>query len=163
MSSRELEKIGKDGDRVENCEAISRNDERNAVLENIKGCIKKKDINKGSRIHGNIITKGLLHKDLCINNALISMYAKCGALAKAQHVHDELLVHNAVSWNSLIAGYNQQGQCREALHCFEQMQMEGVPPDVVTYTCIMKVCGSIQALEKGSNFCLKDSHLQLPL
>ena len=149
MSSRELEKLGRDGDRVEKCETISRNAERNAVLENIKGCIKNKDINKGSRIHANLITKGLLHKDLYINNALINMYAKCGALSKAEELFDELPKRNIASWNSLISGYVQQGRGDEALSRFKQMKSEDASPNAITFTCLLKACGSIQSLENG--------------
>eukprot|EP00250_Pteridium_aquilinum_P007006 c16806_g1_i1 orf=1-435(+) len=77
------------------------------------------------------------------------MYAKCGALSKAQRVFNELPVRDAVSWNALIAGYCEQGHDEEALGCFEQMLHEGLFPDGVTFSFILKACNSIGAAKKG--------------
>eukprot|EP00250_Pteridium_aquilinum_P029439 c39383_g1_i1 orf=1-309(+) len=77
------------------------------------------------------------------------MYAKCGLLTKAQEVFDMLEVHNTVSWNALISGYVQHDLAKEALDCYEQMQLEGVTADAVTFTCSLKACGFIGAIAKG--------------
>eukprot|EP00250_Pteridium_aquilinum_P025421 c30766_g1_i1 orf=1-207(+) len=68
------------------------------------------------------------------------MYAKCGALSKAQQVLEELFVPNVVLWNALIVKYTQQGQVEDALNCFQQMGCKGISPDAVTYICILKAC-----------------------
>ncbi|KAH7423042.1 hypothetical protein KP509_12G036800 [Ceratopteris richardii] len=77
------------------------------------------------------------------------MYAKCGALEKAQEAFDGFPIKNIVSWNALIAGYVQHNRCREALNCFKCMQGQAIAPDKVTFSCILKACGSIAALDKG--------------
>ncbi|MCO5579650.1 hypothetical protein L7F22_033507 [Adiantum nelumboides] len=58
-------------------------------------------------------------------------------------------MRDAISWNALIVGYARQGQCKEALGCFNQMRSEGLSPDEVTYACILKVCGSMQEIDLG--------------
>eukprot|EP00250_Pteridium_aquilinum_P021176 c25050_g14_i1 orf=1-204(-) len=50
----------------------------------------------------------------------------------------------------MIAGYAQQGQGEQALKYFEGMQREGLCPDTLTFSCILKVCGSLGATEKGN-------------
>ena len=115
----------------------------------LKACTTRKDLSKGICVHIDIQRKCLLEKNAYVASTLISMYAKCGALAKAQHVHDELRVHNAVSWNCLIAGYAQQGQGEDALKCYESMERDGYSPDVITFTCVLKACGSTRAIQKG--------------
>ncbi|KAI5075873.1 hypothetical protein GOP47_0009949 [Adiantum capillus-veneris] len=45
----------------------------------------------------------------------LGMYAKCGALEKAQKVLEELTVWSSVSWNALIARYAQQEQGKKSL------------------------------------------------
>eukprot|EP00250_Pteridium_aquilinum_P009442 c18670_g1_i1 orf=2-751(-) len=102
----------------------------------LKACAKKKDLHEGSKIHNDIVRQGLHKKNVFVGSALLSMYAKCGALEKAQKVFDELLVRNIVSWNALIAGYVQYGHCEEALSYFTQMQVGGFFPNVVTFACI---------------------------
>ena len=61
------------------------------------------------------------------------MYAKCGAFAKAEGVLYELPVRDVGSWNSLITGYAQHGQGKEALKCFDKMRWEGHIPDAFTF------------------------------
>eukprot|EP00250_Pteridium_aquilinum_P009426 c18660_g2_i1 orf=2-442(-) len=64
----------------------------------IKACGKERDLRKGSRIHTEILERGLLEKDISLGNALLSMYAKSGAMAKAQELFDELPTRNVVTW-----------------------------------------------------------------
>ena len=115
----------------------------------LKVCAKKKDLCEGRRLHIEILRKGLLQKNSYLGSSLISMYVKCGMLAKAQEVLDTLPFRTQFSWNALIAGYSQQGKGHDALNCFERMQNEGLFPDVITYTCIVKACGIIGAIGKG--------------
>eukprot|EP00250_Pteridium_aquilinum_P022497 c25392_g4_i1 orf=1-234(+) len=77
------------------------------------------------------------------------MYAKCGSLSKAQDVLEKLPSRDVVSWNALISGYAQEGQGEQALNCFECMKRESIPPNGVTYACILKACGTIGAADKG--------------
>ena len=115
----------------------------------LKACAKTKDLNQGSRVHESIIQKDLLQTNPYLGSSLISMYAKCGAMAMSQSVFDELWVRDLVCWNALISGYAQQGQGLEALNCFERMQKEGFVPDSITYTCALKACASIVAFDRG--------------
>ncbi|KAI5060788.1 hypothetical protein GOP47_0025208 [Adiantum capillus-veneris] len=115
----------------------------------LKACGNLKASNMGKRIHDEIARQGLLGTDMVLASALVDMYAKCGALASAQQVLEELPFRNVVSWSALIAGYAQEGQGEQALHCFEQMQCEGFSPDEVTFACVLKACGTIEDVDKG--------------
>eukprot|EP00250_Pteridium_aquilinum_P027758 c3569_g1_i1 orf=188-631(+) len=61
-----------------------------ALFDSIKACAAQKDLHTGSLIHAHILERGLLTQNISLGNALLSMYAKCGALAKAQQVIEEL-------------------------------------------------------------------------
>eukprot|EP00250_Pteridium_aquilinum_P016958 c23385_g2_i1 orf=87-488(+) len=115
----------------------------------LRACAMQKDLNKGTRVHADILKWGLLQTSSYVANTLVSMYAKCGALAKAELVVDELPVRNVVCWSALIAGYAQHGRGEDALNCFNRMQGEGLFPNEVTFICILKACGSIGAADKG--------------
>ncbi|KAI5081355.1 hypothetical protein GOP47_0004538 [Adiantum capillus-veneris] len=115
----------------------------------LKACGTMQDAKMGRKIHDDIASQGLLKENVMLGNALIDMYAKCGVLEKAQKVLEELPVRNVVSWSALIAGYAQQGQGQEALSCFQQMQREGISPNAITYTCILKACGIMQNTDTG--------------
>jgi pentatricopeptide repeat protein len=106
-------------------------------------------IKTGGNIHEEIVCRGSLEKDIVLGTALVDMYAKCGELVKAEKVLEGLSVRNAVVWNALIVGSTQQGRCHEAVNYFEAMRRESFSPDAVTYTCILKACGSIGAIDKG--------------
>ncbi|MCO5580162.1 hypothetical protein L7F22_034029 [Adiantum nelumboides] len=123
----------------------------NAVtyLSILKACASIGAINEGKHVHDEILKQGLLEHDIVLGNALVDMYAKCGALPQARGVLKKLPFRDVVSWSALIAGYAQHGQGQQALECFEQMQQEGVPPDIVTYVCILKSCALIGALDMG--------------
>ncbi|KAI5065682.1 hypothetical protein GOP47_0020377 [Adiantum capillus-veneris] len=118
----------------------------------VKACSSIGALEKGIEIHVEVVRKGLLGSDSPLRNALVDMYAKSGSLVKAQEVFDELGTRNLVAWTSLIAGFCEHGHCEEALGRFEQMEREGIRPDVVTLACVLKACGSIEAAEKGQMY-----------
>ena len=119
------------------------------LLRLLKNSADKRDICKGSQLHAHILKQGLLQRSPHIACSLINLFAKCGMLPKARHVLEELPVRDSVCWNALISGYAQAGLGHEALDCLETMQREGISPDVVTYICILKACGSIGAIANG--------------
>ncbi|KAI5083561.1 hypothetical protein GOP47_0003304 [Adiantum capillus-veneris] len=115
----------------------------------LKACGSMKAFDKGRKIHDEVLRQGLLGKNVALGNAVVDMYAKCGAFSKAQQVLEELPARNIVSWNALITEYAQQGQSEQALACFELMKREGFSPDIVSYLSILKACGSIGAADLG--------------
>ena len=115
----------------------------------LKACAKIKAVDVGEQIHEKIMEKNLLEKDIMLGNTLVDMYAKCGRLAKAKKVLEELPYRNVVSWNALISGYVQQEKCHEALHYFQSMQREGISPDAVTFVCVLQACGKTRCIDKG--------------
>ncbi|KAI5062775.1 hypothetical protein GOP47_0023314 [Adiantum capillus-veneris] len=121
-------------------------DECTAFVALLRACAKKKDIGKGSKIHDEILKRGWLER---CSDALVTMYAKCGALAKAKALLDMHRSMDVITWTALIAGYAREGQCQDALDYFERMQLQGIPPDAVTYTSILKAYGSTGAAEEG--------------
>lgn len=115
----------------------------------LKACGSIRAVVKGTQIHDELAKQGLLRSSIALGTAVMDMYCKCGALLKAKHVLEELPVRDTVAWNALITGYVQQGQSLDALNCFEWMRQDGVSPDAVTFTCILKACGSIRAPDWG--------------
>lgn len=119
------------------------------LLCSLKACGSIKAIDKALEIHSEIERKGLLERDLAIGSTLVDMYAKCGFLAKAQQVFDKLPARDVVAWTALISGYVEHDYAEEALDFFEQMRLQGISPNAVTFTCGLKACGSLGAIVKG--------------
>ncbi|KAI5058798.1 hypothetical protein GOP47_0026968 [Adiantum capillus-veneris] len=115
----------------------------------LKACGSIAAIQEAQEIHDEIVRRGLLANNAVLANSLVDVYAKCGMLPMAQHVLDELPVRDVVSWTALIAGYCEHGQYEDALLCYERLQQEGTSPNRVTFTCTLKACGNIGAIDKG--------------
>ena len=60
---------------------------------------------------------------------------------------DEIPLQDVVAWNTLNAGYTQNGFGQEALNCYLNMCVDGLSSDVITFTFILKARDGIQALE----------------
>ncbi|KAI5058785.1 hypothetical protein GOP47_0026955 [Adiantum capillus-veneris] len=122
-----------------------------SMVSLLRSCAIRKDLDTGSKLHAEIRRRGLQKTNVFIGNTLVSMYAKCGAISKAEQAFDELPFRDIVSWTALIAGYCQQGHGEEALACLEEMQDANLAPNALTFTCILKACSSLRGLGKGQD------------
>ncbi|KAI5082423.1 hypothetical protein GOP47_0002166 [Adiantum capillus-veneris] len=118
----------------------------------LKACGTLGAIQKGTEIHNEISRRGLLERDCIIGNALVDMYAKCGLLARAREVFGRLLVHDPVTWSSLITAYCQLGLNNSVFATFNSMEREGVKPDLVTFISVLKTCSQTCLVDKGQVF-----------
>lgn len=122
-----------------------------SFVASLKVCAEHADLERGLCLHAQIVGTGLLEKNVFVGSSLINMYGKCGAMEKAHELFDELPVRNVVLWNVLVAGYVYNGHGKEALKCFDRMQLEGFPPNEATFSCVLKACGSLGYLNKGQD------------
>lgn len=114
----------------------------------LKACGKLEDLDRGRQLRDTILKKGV-QKDAFVGNALVGMFGKCGSMVEAQEAFDLMLCRDVVSWSSILAGYANQGDHEKAVHCFMQMQSQGVLPNVVTYMCSLKSCALLKGIEPG--------------
>jgi pentatricopeptide repeat protein len=115
----------------------------------LKACCNIRAAEKGKEIHAEIVRDGLLKGETLLGTTLIDMYAKCGALIQAQEVFDYLEIRDLVSWNTLIAGYAEEGDSVQVLQCFKQMQNESLFPNAATFVCAVKACSIMGTPEKA--------------
>ena len=115
----------------------------------LSACAGLQDFSGGTQIHG-AISKLPLQRDVFMGSALVDMYAKCGQPLEARKVFDEMPERNAVSWNSLITCYEQNGPASEALKLFRRMMETGVDPDEVTLASVVSACATLVAIREGS-------------
>lgn len=97
----------------------------------LPACAQAGDISRGMSLHSYVIQNGLEY-DVFVSNALINMYAKFGNLEYAGSIFDGMLVRDLVSWNSIIAAYEQNGYPGVALRFFRDMRDSGLQPDKLT-------------------------------
>ncbi|XP_074562290.1 putative pentatricopeptide repeat-containing protein At3g11460, mitochondrial [Curcuma longa] len=91
----------------------------------------------GRRIENSINQKDSYASNTHIKNALINLHAKCGDLAQARKVFDEMHQRTIVSWTAMIAGYGTHGHGDEALFLFDKMLEEGIKPDEVVMVSVL--------------------------
>lgn len=122
----------------------------------LNACSSCSALEEGRRVHAEVVerkTEGDVH----VGAALISMYAKCGSLADAEGVFDNITEKNAVTWNAMINGYAQHGLASKALDFFNRMEKEGIKPDGSTFTSVLSACNHAGLVDEGLQ---KFSHME---
>ncbi|WCJ17597.1 Pentatricopeptide repeat (PPR) superfamily protein [Euphorbia peplus] len=116
----------------------------------LSACSQLGDLSLGKRICAYIELNEIdVHSDVFLGNAMVDMYLKCGQPDFAGRVFNEMPVKNVVSWNSMISGLAQQGQYKDALDMFREMQNRGLRPDAITLVGVLNSCANLGVLELG--------------
>lgn len=106
------------------------------------------DLQLGMQIH-QLVTKTVI-PDVPINNALITMYSRCGAIIEAGTIFDEVkLQKEVISWNAMIGGYASHGYAVEALEVFKLMKSFDVRPTHITFISVLHACAHAGLVEEG--------------
>lgn len=106
------------------------------------------DVLKGKEIHGYVIRKGI-DSDVYIGSSLVDMYAKSARIEDSERVFSHLYRRDSISWNSLVAGYVQNGRYNEALRLFRQMVSAKVRPGAVAFSSVIPACAHLATLHLG--------------
>ncbi|KAI4295334.1 hypothetical protein L6164_035390 [Bauhinia variegata] len=107
-------------------------------------------IGKGEQVHALVIKSGF-GSDQCINNALISMYSRCGNIEGALQVFTDMEEgdRNVISWTCMITGFAKHGFATKALEMFYDMLQTGVKPNGVTYVAVLSACSHVGLSDEG--------------
>ncbi|WOL02006.1 hypothetical protein Cni_G10725 [Canna indica] len=104
----------------------------------------------GASLHGLSIKNGF-NSDLHVKNATIDMYAKCGDLPSAEFLFRQTRsCEDVISWNTMFAGYMQNGRANEALSAFRMMRAENIKPNIISLISILPATAFLAALREGS-------------
>lgn len=105
-------------------------------------------INLGRSIHG-LMIKSSLDSCISLSNALIAMYGKCGEMESAKYLFETMPVTSLVSWNTMIAVYEKNGDEFAAIGVFQRMIAENLSFDSVTLVSVISSCSGLANLEIG--------------
>ncbi|XP_058096348.1 pentatricopeptide repeat-containing protein DOT4, chloroplastic-like [Magnolia sinica] len=115
----------------------------------LNGCANMGSMSFSKQLHAQVIATGFIH-DLVIQGVVVDMYAKCGCLEAARTAFDGMsLSKSIVAWNSMIGGYGRHGCGEEALQIFNSMETAAVPPDCITFTCLLSACSHSGLVHEG--------------
>ncbi|KAF8410358.1 hypothetical protein HHK36_002886 [Tetracentron sinense] len=102
----------------------------------------------GMQIHQRVVK--IVIADIPINNSLITMYSRCGAIMEARAVFDEMKLHkDVISWNAIIGGYASHGFAVEALELFREMKRVKVQPTHITFISVFNACAHAGLVDEG--------------
>lgn len=84
-----------------------------------------------------------------VATAMLDMYFKCGSVRNARFMFKGMssCSRNVVSWNTMINGYEQNGESEEAFATFLKMLDEGVEPTNVSMMGALHACANLGDLE----------------
>ncbi|XP_061351207.1 pentatricopeptide repeat-containing protein At3g49170, chloroplastic [Gastrolobium bilobum] len=155
LISRNNTGVAADGKYLNSEEAFEYEIERNGIGANsftyaclLSGAACVGTIGKGEQIHALVVKAGF-GTNLCINNALISMYSKCGNKEAALQVFNDMENRNVISWTSIISGFAKHGFATKALELFYEMLEVGVKPNEVTYIAVLSACSHVGLVDEA--------------
>ncbi|KAM7496510.1 hypothetical protein LguiA_020924 [Lonicera macranthoides] len=106
---------------------------------------------QGKQTHALIFKTGYA-SNVCTQNSLVSMYARCGKIDEAKRVFSSMGEHDLISWNSVLSGCAHHGFGKEAVEMFEQMRRTAVKPDLTTFLAVLSACSHVGLLDKGLEY-----------
>ncbi|CAE5959041.1 unnamed protein product [Arabidopsis arenosa] len=108
------------------------------------------NLDQGKHLHCMIAkTTACYDPDLILQNSLVSMYAKCGAIDDAYEIFSKMVRKDTVSWNSVIIGLSHHGLADKALKLFKEMLDSGMKPNSVTFLGLLSACSHSGLITKG--------------
>ncbi|XP_054777159.1 pentatricopeptide repeat-containing protein At4g31070, mitochondrial [Prosopis cineraria] len=133
------------------------------MLAVVSACTILSSLRHACRIHGYILKLGL-DFDICLGNALINMYAKCGCLDDSHKIFQEMLNRDSVSWSTLISAYGLHGCGEQALKLFYDMKNRGMKPDSICFLAVLYACNHSGLVAEGQKLFKQISEdYKLPL
>ncbi|XVE60006.1 hypothetical protein DITRI_Ditri05aG0091900 [Diplodiscus trichospermus] len=120
------------------------------IINILSSCTHLAHLPQGQCLHAYMIRReSSLGQNLSLENAFITMYAKCGSLRNAEKVFRTLRRRNIISWNAIITGCGMHGRGYDAILAFSQMLEDGFQPNEVTFISILSACSHSGMIEEG--------------
>ncbi|CAD5186282.1 unnamed protein product [Musa acuminata subsp. malaccensis] len=113
-------------------------------------CSMLDSLHQGKWVHGRVIKHGMCMNSF-VGSALLDMYVKCGEVADARSVFDELDDVDLISWTAMIVGYTQRRCPLEALKLFSDTKWVAMVPNSVTIASVLSASAQLRDLESGNS------------
>lgn len=115
----------------------------------LNACCRLRDYHTGQLLHAQVILSGA-YVDLPLHNALLDMYCSCGDTVTALDVFERIESPDLVSWNSMIAGYAENGDGEKAMRMFIQFLRRSLcVPDEYTFAAAISATCTFPAPDYG--------------
>ncbi|KAF8762521.1 hypothetical protein HU200_009496 [Digitaria exilis] len=116
------------------------------VLVMLSGASRVGILRHGMALHC-IAAKRCLDADhLSLWNALVDMYAKCGAFYSSEVVFQSMPCRDTTSWNSVMGGSIFNGLAEVSAWYFKEMTRSILQPDEVSLSSVLSACSHLDDL-----------------
>uniref|UniRef100_A0ACD5XWH3 Uncharacterized protein n=1 Tax=Avena sativa TaxID=4498 RepID=A0ACD5XWH3_AVESA len=112
----------------------------------LMACAELGDLSLGRWIHARVDQE---QRTVSLDNALIHMYVKCGAVEDAHRMFLEMPRRSTISWTTMIYGLAIHGRPEEALELFHRMEER---PDGGTLLAVLWACSHSGKVNDGRKY-----------
>ncbi|GFZ02323.1 pentatricopeptide repeat (PPR) superfamily protein [Actinidia rufa] len=107
------------------------------------------ELNLAKMFHCFVIQNGF-DSDIFVMNPLVTYYSKCDDICSARKLFDTMPERDVVTWNSMIAGYSQEGYYEDCKRLYKEMLGLGdLRPNGVTVVIVLQACAQSNDLVFG--------------
>ncbi|EFJ10076.1 hypothetical protein SELMODRAFT_12304, partial [Selaginella moellendorffii] len=112
---------------------------RITFISSLHACAREAVLDAGKAIHEEISIRALA-ADATLAAMLINVYGRCGHVATARKLFDDLPELCVLLWNTMLAAYAHAGHSAAALELFQDMNLAGFHADPVSFTVLLSAC-----------------------
>ncbi|KAF8412354.1 hypothetical protein HHK36_000316 [Tetracentron sinense] len=122
--------------------------DKRTIASVLSACACLGALDHGKWVHSYLKRNGL-ECDLVISTTLVDMYGKCGDVERAVEVFKEMPNKDILAWTAMISVFSLHGLGKEAFDILEEMEVEGMKPNHVTFVGLLSACAHAGLVEKG--------------
>ncbi|XP_024003895.1 pentatricopeptide repeat-containing protein At4g13650 [Eutrema salsugineum] len=114
----------------------------------ISACAGLQSLKEGQQIQAKSCVSGF-SSDLPLQNALVTLYSRCGKTEEAYLAFEQTEAGDNVAWNALVSGFQQSGNNEEAFRVFARMTREGIDSNNFTFGSAVKAASETANMKQG--------------
>ncbi|XP_057436623.1 pentatricopeptide repeat-containing protein At3g24000, mitochondrial [Lotus japonicus] len=119
----------------------------------LSACGSAQNLRWGRGLHGLIVKSGL-ESNVCVCNSLLSMYSQGGKSEDAEFVFHAMPEKDLISWNSMMAGYVEDGKHQRAMRLLIEMLQTKRAMNYVTFTTALSACYSLEKVKNAHAYVI---------
>ncbi|KAL8550974.1 hypothetical protein ACS0TY_000162 [Phlomoides rotata] len=102
----------------------------------LPACARMRKLRLGKEMYGFITRRGFMSSPYIVNG-LIDLYRRCGEMENAYKVFSKFSVRDEVSFNTMIAGYCENGEIPKAKELFSVMEYQDRSKDLISWNSMI--------------------------
>ncbi|XP_024519077.1 pentatricopeptide repeat-containing protein At4g02750 [Selaginella moellendorffii] len=117
----------------------------------VDACASIPEVTQVRLLHDEISCWNLDHHPQ-LQNALLSLYSKCGCVDRARIIFERLPTVGVIPGSAMLQAYAENGHGHQTLSFFRLMVLQGVHPENVTFLSILSACSHAGLVEVGCDY-----------